>query len=340
MTHSTDPLPSSDRRQVLRLAALGGLAATAAPFAADAQTTGQAEPPPRLPAAKPAPPVVDARFPHEIAPGVFILPDRRIPLVPNIGVVVGRESALVVDCGLGPDSAEGVLDLARRLAPGRRLVLTMTHAHPEHGFGAQVFRRDARIWYNRAQAEYLGRAGPRLLDGFRTAVLPPDQRPLLNGVTLVQPDETYEGARATLDLGGRQVEFRTWGTAHSPGDQIVHLPDERIVFAGDLIEERMFPIVPLFPPMITADDMDVRRWEAALADIGRLQPRVIVPGHGNLGGPELATAVADYFREVRGLVERGRLAGSGLEEHVRAAHPTWEQSQYVSPAIRYLQLRR
>jgi glyoxylase-like metal-dependent hydrolase (beta-lactamase superfamily II) len=94
--------------------------------------------------------VVDARFPAEMAPGVFVLPDKRIPLVPNIGIVVGRDTALVVDCGLGIESAEAVLALTRRLAPGRQIVLTVTHAHPEHGFGAQVFKQDARLHTCRA----------------------------------------------------------------------------------------------------------------------------------------------------------------------------------------------
>ena len=51
------------------------------------------------------PPLVDARFPCEIAEDVWVIPDRRIFLVPNIGIVVGKEAALVIDCGLGPVSA-------------------------------------------------------------------------------------------------------------------------------------------------------------------------------------------------------------------------------------------
>lgn len=102
----------------------------------------------------------------------------------------------------------------------------------------------------------------------------------------------------------------------------------------------MFPIVPLFPPMITADDMDVRRWEVVLAEIIRMEPRLLVPGHGNLGGPEIATAVLEYFREVRSLVEHGGTTGAALEERVRAAHPSWEQSQFISPKIRYFSTGR
>jgi glyoxylase-like metal-dependent hydrolase (beta-lactamase superfamily II) len=303
-----------------------------------AQEASAAVPP--LPVPAPALPVVDARFPAEVAPGVFILPDKRIPLVPNIGIIVGRDQALVVDCGLGIDSAENVLKLARQLAPGRRIVLTVTPAHPEHGFGAQVFKSDARITYNSAQRDYFARTGAKLLDGFQAGVLPLEQKHLLDGVVITPPHDTYDGDRATLDLGGRMVEFRTWGTAHSPGDQIVHLADERIVFAGDLLEERMFPIVPLFPPMITAADMDIARWEVVLAEILRLEPRLIVPGHGNLGGPEIAAEVLGYFGQVRTLVRAAGESTNGLEARVRAQYPTWENSQFIAPTVQYFSRQR
>lgn len=321
----------ADRRQLLKLSLVSGLAAMAPVFKARAQDTA----PPRPPMPAPAMPVVDARFPAEVAPGVFVLPDKRIPLVPNIGIVVGRDSVLVVDCGLGLESAESVLRLARQLAPGRRVVLTVTHAHPEHGFGAQVFKPDGQIYYNRLQQEYFARSGAGLLQGFRTGVLPPGQKHLLDGVVVTSPDQTYDGDRATLDLGGRLVEFRTWGIAHSPGDQIVHLPADRIVFAGDLLEERMFPIVPFYPPMIQADDIDVARWEAALADIQRLDPRLIVPGHGNLGGAEIAADVLGYFKAVRAMVQTAGPSREGVEARIRGQYPTWEQSQFIAPAVQY-----
>ena len=329
---------STDRRRLLKLSLLGSLGAVTPFMSVRAQEASAAVPPPPVPA--PALPVVDARFPAEVAPGVFILPDKRIPLVPNIGIIVGRDQALVVDCGLGIESAENVLKLARQLAPGRRIVLTVTHAHPEHGFGAQVFKSDARITYNSAQRDYFARTGAKLLDGFRAGVLPPEHKHVLDGIVITPPTETYDGERATLDLGGRMVEFHTWGTAHSPGDQIVHLADERIVFAGDLLEERMFPIVPLFPPMIMAGDMDIGRWEVVLADILRLEPRLIVPGHGNLGGAEIATDVLGFFGQVRTLVRAAASSTSGLEERIRAQYPTWENSQFIAPTVQYFSPQR
>ncbi len=323
--------PVANRRGLLRLSLCGALAGLAPSVAASA-----AEPPPMgasVPAAPP--PIVDTRFPAEMAPGVFLVPDKRVFLVPNIGIVVGRDSVLVVDSGFEPESGEKAMKLARELAPGRKVILTVTHAHPEHGFGAQAFKPDARIYYNAAQRDYFARSGATLRDGFRAVVLPPEQRSLLDGVVLTPPDQVYEGPRATLDLGGRTVEFRNWGTAHSPGDQIVHLPADRIVFSGDLIEERMFPIVPFFPPMVQATDIDVARWETALDDMVALRPRLIVPGHGNLGGPEIATEVRDYLRAARTLFRTADVSGDVLDRRMRALHPTWEHSEFIAPARRY-----
>src|SRR3954468_698366 len=91
--------------------------------------------------------------PVEIAEGVHVIPDNRVPLVPNVGIVVGDRAALVIDTGLGPRNGAHVLDQARRLAGHRALYLTMTHFHPEHGYGAQAFAGAATIVAPRAQRD-------------------------------------------------------------------------------------------------------------------------------------------------------------------------------------------
>ena len=287
-------------------------------------------------------PVVDARFPGRIAEGIWLIPDQRIPLVPNIGIVEGRHTVLVIDCGLTAESGRRVLAAARAIAGRRELVLTVTHAHPEHTFGAQAFKGQAHLYYNKLQRDYLARDGAKLLAGFRP-FLPPGGAGLLDDITITLAEEAYEGPRAVLDLGGRRVEFRTWGTAHSPGDQVISIPDQGVMFVGDLIEERMFPIVPLFPPLIEAADINLRTWEIILADLIAQSPRLLVPGHGNLGGAEIAQQVRDYFTDLRRLVASSKqnrpAAGAAtqpLELLVRAQRPTWERNEFIAPALRYL----
>src|SRR5580693_3920841 len=106
--------------------------------------TASASPGSNVPEQATPPPVVRGE-PAEVSDGVFVIPDGRVPLVPNVGFVVGDNAVLVNDTGVGRRNGAYVLEHARRLASGRRLFLTITHFHPEHGFGAQVFKGGATI---------------------------------------------------------------------------------------------------------------------------------------------------------------------------------------------------
>ena len=289
--------------------------------------------------ADPRPPTVDTTNIHEIADGVFVVRDHRIWLVPNIGIVLGRDAALVIETGLGPANGERVLDLARRLAGSRRLILTLTHFHPEHGYGAQVFQPDATIVYNRAQRDELAEKGARYINLFRKTQSAAVGA-ALDGTRIVMPHAIYDGEHMEIDLGGRKVHLQTTGTAHTGSDQIVFLPAERILFAGDLIEERMFPIFPWFPP----DDTDVNaaHWAKVLRDFRRFASTLIIPGHGDPGPINIALNLAAQIettgREVRAL----RLQGSSTNDIIRdlkpkiiAANPTWEHAGLIDWQLAY-----
>ena len=71
----------------------------------------------------PPPPDVDETGIAEIADGVWAIPDRRVPLVPNIGIVEGDDAVLVVDTAMGPRNGERVLAVAKEKAAGRPLVV-------------------------------------------------------------------------------------------------------------------------------------------------------------------------------------------------------------------------
>ena len=289
-------------------------------------------------AAGPPAPVVDPSAIKEIASGVFVICDHRVPLVPNIGIILGTDAVLVVDTGMGPANGKKVLDAATRLAGQRPLVLTLTHFHPEHGFGAQIFKGAAKIHYNRSQRDELRAKGDGYLGMFKT--FGPHVAAALEGTELVQPDEVYDGASATIDLGGRKVELKTWGLAHTAGDQVVWLPTERILFTGDLAEERIFPIFPWFPP----DDADIdgARWASILSELAAWQPAIVVPGHGDIGGAEILLGVRDYMLDLGKRVAAERASGKDadaivatLAPKIRAEHPDWSAPEWIDFAIRY-----
>jgi glyoxylase-like metal-dependent hydrolase (beta-lactamase superfamily II) len=290
----------------------------------------------------PPAPVVDPSGITEIADGVWVIPDRRVPLVPNIGIVLGDDVALVVDTGLGPANGERVLAAARAKAGPRRLLLALTHFHPEHAYGAQAFAGEATIVVNESQADEQREKGEPYLAMFRT--FGPAVAAALEGVELVEPDETYVGSR-TLDLGGRRTVLRELGVAHTRGDQIAIVEDADVMLTGDLVEEGCFPIFPYFPP----DDADVdgSAWIDVLGELESLRPTIVVPGHGSVGDGSLITTQREFMETMRteayAAADAGRTADEAvveLEQALHGLHPDWAQPEWVAFGIRCFHAER
>ena len=288
-----------------------------------------------VPLPDPAVRIADA---EEIAPDLLVIPNKRVDLVPNIGIIGGTDAVLVVDTGIGTANAEEVLALATEVARGRRLYLTTTHFHPEHAFGAQVFAGQATYLVNRAQADDLETKGAGYLEMFRGFGGSIAER--LEGVELPVPDEVYGDAH-DLDLGGRIVELRATGRGHTKGDQVIQVPDAGVLFTGDLAETGQFAIFPWFPPY----DVDVSGvgWLSVMDRLTTTAPKVVVPGHGDLGGAEILSTVGDYLRELRDETWRRRdsaMNESEIRTEVKALlierHPEWSGQDWIEHGINCL----
>jgi glyoxylase-like metal-dependent hydrolase (beta-lactamase superfamily II) len=143
--------------------------------------------------------------------------------------------------------------------------------------------------------------------------------------------------RATVDLGGVSVDLTHVGLAHTRGDQLVVVPERRVAFTGDLVENRLFPIFPWFPP---ADaDVSGAAWLAVLERLESLSVDVVVPGHGEPGGLELVAAARAYMADVQ---ERVRAVGTArsaeevkaeLEPQIRESYSSWDAPEWIGFAI-------
>lgn len=280
-------------------------------------------------------PAVRVAGAQELARDLVVIPDPRVPLVPNIGVIGGRDAVLVVETGMGTDNAAKVLEFAAEHAKGRRLYLTTTHFHPEHAFGAQVFAGEATYLCNRAQAEDLKERGPGYLEMFRGLGEPVARR--LAGVTPAAPDVVYENAY-DLDLGGRVVQLRASGRAHTRGDQVIRVPDADVLFAGDLVEAAHFAIFPWFPPHDT--DVSGVRWLGVMERLAQRGDGIVVPGHGEAGDQRLLTDVRDYLRLLRD--ETWVRRDSAMSEQtiaeeltalMTARHPEWAGREWIEKGV-------
>jgi len=275
-------------------------------------------------------PLIPEVPPQQIGERVWVFTDQRINLVPNIGVVVGDDATLVVDTGMGRRNGERLLERVRELSD-KPLLLTLTHFHPEHGWGAQAFAGAATIVYNRVQREELEEKFGPFVELFSS--FGPEIAELLSEVRLVRPQIVYDGQEAELDLGGVTVQLSYHGPAHTRGDQLVLLPSERVLFTGDLVENRFFPILP-------DEDAHGSDWIALLERMEALEATTVVPGHGEVGEIALIGEVREYLEHVRMRVNEAVANGttlddvkSQLEPEIRRRYPTWDNEIWIGFAI-------
>lgn len=269
-------------------------------------------------------PIIDMTSLHKVSAHVSVVGDRRIPLVPNIGIIEGTKAILVVDTGLGPTNGKQLLSAARHIAGSRRIFLTTTHFHPEHSFGASAFPEGSWI-VNSGQAEELIEKGAGYLELFRK--IGPEAEAALEDTKLVQPAVVYK-RRYTLDLGGVKVDMREM-PAHTRGDQVIFVPDGRTLFTGDLAETRFFPV------LIDADS-NSQRWIKVLRQLSALRPAVIVPGHGEISDGRLLSDVRGMLEWMRDMIHE-RLSATSWNNEMAAEvesaalnrYPDWENAQYL-----------
>jgi glyoxylase-like metal-dependent hydrolase (beta-lactamase superfamily II) len=231
---------------------------------------------------------------------------------------------------MGPRNGERILGEARRLGEDRKLLLTTTHFHPEHAFGAQSFA-EATYICNTSQTTEMAAKGPEYIEMF--SGFGPGLAELLSDVHLVTPDISFDGPSATLDLGGVTVQLITIGPAHTRGDMVVFLPESGVLFAGDLVEDRFLPIFP-------DPDANGLQWLSALDRLEALRPKIVVGGHGDVGDTGLIANLRDYLIAVRDGVDSLRSENVPLEEIEQRLEPElaarqagWDNQMWIKSAI-------
>jgi glyoxylase-like metal-dependent hydrolase (beta-lactamase superfamily II) len=245
----------------------------------------------------------------QIARDVYacLQPDRGLG-TSNSGLV-NRGGGLVVDTFWDLPHTRCLIESYARVwhGPARRVV--NTHHNGDHCWGNQLFP-GAEIIGHRLCAEAFGRERPEMMQALRSGAGSGD--PTLetfarlladwdfSGIELTPPT-TLVDRRLELDLEGIAAHLIWVGPAHTGGDVIVHLPAERVVFAGDVLFRLCTPI---------GWDGTYARWIAALEEIVALAPEVIVPGHGPLCGVEGAREMQAYLQYVR--AEATRFFEQGL----------------------------
>jgi len=233
---------------------------------------------------------------------------------PNVGCIVGTDAILAIEARATPVMAQRWIDVIRAdISPLPFGDLVLTHYHAVRTLGASAF--DARrivahantkaLIDERGSEDWASEQGrmPRLFLGAES----------IPGLT--HPTVTFDH-RLDLDLGNRAVELRYVGRGHTSGDLVVWLPEERICFAGDLVEAQAAPYM---------GDAHVADWSTTTLDeVAALQPTQLVGGRGPVvRAQEVPTAIADTRAFLSTTLEGTRAVkdgGGSLNEAFESVH--------------------
>jgi glyoxylase-like metal-dependent hydrolase (beta-lactamase superfamily II) len=231
----------------------------------------------------------------EVADGVFayLQPDGGWGWS-NAGLVASSGGSLLVDTLFDLKLTQEMLDAMASVTSTKPIeTLVNTHANGDHCYGNQLVT-GAEVIASAASAAEMENLPPAAM----AAMMAGDFGPVLNrylndafgpfefeGIEPPRIDRTFE-KELTVDVGGRRVDLIEVGPAHTAGDVLVHLPDEKAIFTGDILFIDGTPIVW---------DGPVSNWLAACDRIIDLGCDVIVPGHGPLTDAAGVRAVRDYL---------------------------------------------
>jgi glyoxylase-like metal-dependent hydrolase (beta-lactamase superfamily II) len=205
---------------------------------------------------------------------------------PNSGVIIGDESVMIIEAQATPRLANKVIEQVRKVTDKPISHVVLTHYHAVRVLGASAYGADQIIMGEAARGMVMERGQedwdsefqrfPRLFEGYES----------IPGLTY--PTTTFND-RMTIHLGKRRVDLMHLGRAHTAGDIVIHVPDENVMFTGDIVEDHS---------ACYCGDGHFADWGSTLDAIKAYDVNSIAPGRGGaLIGKEAVNRAIESTRD-------------------------------------------
>lgn len=280
--------------------------------------------------------------------------------VSNAGIVDLGDRALLFDMLGWPQAARDLLTAAEYLTNHPITLAANSHWHADHVLGNQVLPPTATILSTRRTRDLIAARIPQHITRQRQQIprmvrqleddligeANPDKRRTIGdeidfyrmvshdlpALNVRLPDITFEH-KLVLHGPARTVELLCFGGGHTESDAILYLPDDQIVFVGDLLFHQRHPYL---------SDGDPDAWLAIYDQIEALPPgvEVVVPGHGPVATPEAFADLRRYVRALRQIVTEIVTTGGGADDIARlpvpAAFTAWPGRELFTENLRFM----
>lgn len=233
----------------------------------------------------------------------------------NVAWVELDDGVVVYDTAF-PRGAQAAVESIRRTTGGKPVrYVVVSHYHHDHAFGTGVFARAhphvTIISHEQARRDHMARNPAQYAAWAADAKKDPGFR----AYALAAPNVTFRD-RMVLEGHTRSIELLNFGRAHTTGDVLMWIPDAGVMMTGDACDNGPYNYVW---------DSDTASWISVLEKAEALAPRVVLPGHGERGGPELLSHQRRYLVDLRAAVQAHVAAGHDLARtRAEVTLPAWQ----------------
>ncbi|MGH9338737.1 MAG: MBL fold metallo-hydrolase [Acidobacteriota bacterium] len=241
---------------------------------------------------------------QEVAPGVYFHEGDLEKGHCNNGWVVLEDYVLVIDANF-PSGAQEILPKIRAISDKPIRFVFDTHHHGDHAYGNQV-------WVDKGAVPVAHTGVIEELKKYETGYYgtqpgrweQAESRPDVAASKLKPPSLLFK-KDLFFDDGTQRVELVHFGVGHTHGDGLAWLPKERILFTGD---------ASVNGPHNYVGDGNIGEWIETLEAVKQLNPRIVCPGHGPVGGPEIIEDQQSFFIQLRAQAQKLLDAGKRPQE--------------------------
>ncbi|MCX6012519.1 MAG: MBL fold metallo-hydrolase [Chloroflexi bacterium] len=241
----------------------------------------------------------------ELIPDIWVITTSLLPGGgPNSGLIISGNEVILIDSSFSLSCGKQLLLNVHQITSKSPSYIINTHSHGDHLFGNEAFAPPAMIVAHENVRKTLISQGQNMIKSFasRWSHLIPD----ISETTLILPDITFT-EKMTLHFAGRSIDLIHPGPAHTNSDIMIYLPEQKILFTGDLFFNHVFP--PVFG--------SISGWITALETIEAMEFDIIVPGHGPVATKKELTEFKNLLIDMRNQVEQSFTHGLSIQQAIK-----------------------
>ncbi|MGB9592878.1 MAG: MBL fold metallo-hydrolase, partial [Anaerolineae bacterium] len=223
----------------------------------------------------------------------------------NVGAILTSEGLVYIDAPMMPDEARAWRQNLAELTGAEPIYLINTDYHGGHAVG------DPLLGGTLVAHESMWKHLTGMSESYRQKILDkwqkdyPDAFAEIRGLAFARPELTFQG-RMTLYCGDTTLQLIHVG-GHTPATCMVYLPEQRILFTGDILVLDRYPYL---------GDANTKEWLEALTLVRRLDPAIVVPGHGDVCDAKATEPLSAYIRAIRAGVRQFFKSGKSKSETI------------------------